>query len=325
MRRYWGIGLTVLLVIGALLLPQGWFALRDASTMGSMHGETVDPLTVTQLDRSYERNIYHRLSSFLEASAADDVVCSRKKIEQDEESLWENISQAQESVLMTVLQDLGFYGIFLDGQNVIESCTQYVLMRKSDGQILLVANDIHLLREDGCHTEMLIDGVDGTVYYAEGEESEGLIEKYGLSPWVDWIDLQAVEWMWLLCDNYQAENINGTGSYSGGWKADGNISVIGSEEKQQSILQYTDLYIRIKREENKQIYCCLLAFGNLSDSWTMEWEVEEGENFRLRFGLHQVIRNIPELAERVAFTDYWSLTDAVEETVAVERWKTDDY
>lgn len=327
MRRYWGIGLTVLLVIGALLLPQGWFVLRDASTMGSMHGETLDPLTVTQLDRSYERNIYNRLSSYLEASATDDVVCSQKDIDQGEESLWENIGQAQESVLLMALQELGYYGIFMGNQNVIESCTQYVLMRKSDGQILLVANDIHMLGEDGCHTEMLIDGVDGTVYYVESELQGESYEKYGLSPWMDWIDPQAVDWMWLLCDNYQSEHLISTEFYSGLWKVEENISVTESDEKQQSILQYTDLYICIKREENKQIYCCLLAFGNLADSWTMELEEVEGESFshRLRFGLHQVIKNIPELAERVAFTDYWSLTDAAEETEAVERWKTDDY
>lgn len=325
MRRYWGIGLTVLLVIGALLLPQGWFALQDASTMGSMHGEALDPLTVTWLDHSYERNIYNRLRAYLEASAVDDVVCSRKEIEQDEESLWENIGQAQESVLMMVLRDLGFYGIFADGQNVIESCTQCVLMRKSDGQILLVANDIHLRREDGGHTEMLIDGVDGTVYYAESEESEGFYEKYGLSPWGDWIEPQAVEWLWLLNDNYQSEPVNIIGVYSDSWKVEENMSIIGSPGEWQGVLEYTDFYIRIKKEENKQIYCCLLAFGNLSDSWTMEWKDVEGENFRLQFGLHQVIRNIPELAERAAFTDYWSLTDAMEETEAVERWKTDDY
>ncbi|MBO5283330.1 MAG: hypothetical protein J6B43_09435 [Lachnospiraceae bacterium] len=321
MRRYWGIGLTVLLVIGALLLPRGWFALRDASTMGSMHGEALDPLTVTQLDRSYERNIYKRLSSYLEAAAIEDVVCSQKDIDQEEESLWDNISQAQESVLMTALQDLGYYGIAVGRQSVIESCTQYVLMKKSDGQILLVANDIHLLREDGCHTEMLIDGVDGTVYYAESEERAESYEKYGLSPWMDWFDSQAVDWMWLLCDNYQSENINSTAFDSGYRDVEENISAVGSEEKQQYILQYTDRYIGIISEENKQSYCCLLAFGNLADSWTVELEAveEEAFSYRLRLGLHQVIRNIPELAEKVAFTDYWSLTGAAEETEAAER------
>lgn len=313
MKRYWGIGLTVLLVIGALLLPQGWFALRDASTMGSMHGEALDPLTVTQLDRSYERNIYNRLRIYLEASAVDDVVCSQKEIGQDEESLWENIGQAQESILMMVMPDLGFYGIFVDRQNVIESCTQYVLMRKSDGQILLVANDIHLLREDGSHTEMLIDGIDGTVYYAEDEESGGFYEKYGLSPWADWIESQAVEWMWLLNENYQSEPIDGTGAYIDSWEVEENCFIISNTGEWQSVLEYTDFYIRIRKEENKRIYCCLLAFGNLSDSWTMEWEETDG-NFRLRFGLRQVIRNIPEMAERAAFTDYWNLTgEGIEE------------
>ncbi len=316
MRRYWGIGLTLLLVAGALLLPWGWFALRDASTMGSIHGETLDPLTVTQLDRSYERSIYNRLSAYLEASAADDVVCSRKEIEQDEESLWENIGQAQESTLLMAAQALGYdYGVFVDRQDVIESCTQYVLMRKSDGQILLAANDIHLLRKDGCHTEMLIDGVDGTVYYAEYEENGEFYEKYGLSSWMDWIEPQAVEWLWMLNDSYQSEPINRTEAYYDSIKVKENFSIVSNTEEWQGVLEYTDFSIRIRKEENKRIYCCLLAFGSLSDSWTMEWEEEDG-NFRLRFGLYQVIRNIPELAEKAVLTDYWSLTgeEEIEET-----------
>lgn len=306
MRRYWGIGLTLLLVAGALLLPWGWFALRDASTMGSIHGETLDPLTVTQLDRSYERDLYNRLCAYLEASAADDVVCSQKDIDQEEESLWANISQAKESVLMIMLADLDYYVSSADGQTSIESCTQYVLMRKSDGQILLVANYIRLLKEDGSHTELLIDGVDGTVYYMESEESRGYYEKYGLTPWMDWTDPQALEWMWLLRENYQSEVID-SNAYTVSWQVEGDSLV-------QDVLQYTDLYIRVKRQENKQIYCCLLFFGNLSDSWTMELEEMEGENFgfRRRFGLYQVIRHIPELAEKAALTDYWSLTSEEE-------------
>ncbi len=61
MGRYLGMGMTVLLVMAAVYLPQGWFALRDAASLDRVQEEVLAPLMVAQLDRSYERDIYQRM------------------------------------------------------------------------------------------------------------------------------------------------------------------------------------------------------------------------------------------------------------------------
>ena len=146
-------GLAVLLVMTALYLPQGWFALRDAASLGRVQGEALAPLMVAQLDRSYERDINQRMRTYMEAYVQGDVNCSSKEIDPSDESLWEIINQADNCQLMDRLQGLQFVsnGAMAGWDSNIESCIQYVLIRRSDGQILLVANDILLDKGDGCH------------------------------------------------------------------------------------------------------------------------------------------------------------------------------
>ena len=52
-------------------------------------------------------------------------------------------------------------------------------------------------------------------------------------------------------------------------------------------------------------FCCLLAFGELADSWTMEVETLYREKVqRIRLGLPWVVRAIPEMAERISLAEY---------------------
>lgn len=306
MKRFLGIGLTLLLVIGAIFIPQGWFALKDASIMEDIHGGFLDPLAVTQLDRSYERNIYDRMSAYMEAAAIENVMCSQKEVDPESDSLLENLGQAESSVLMMVLLDDEYLSI---GSNiVVESCSQYTLMRKSDGQILLVANDLHLVKEDGCHMELLIDGVDGTVYYLESEEN------IALPGFLYWSEGLCAKWLWMLCDNYQIAtvdtvNIEKYETENTAFFDMDKQTVLKEELSQVYIDEWGGIYVRLKGETGKDTYCCRLYFGPLSDSWTMEMEEGTGEGYagRIRLGFHSIIQYIPELAERVAFVDYWSI------------------
>ena len=51
--------------------------------------------------------------------------------------------------------------------------------------------------------------------------------------------------------------------------------------------------------------CCLLAFGELADSWTMELAKKDQKTFyRVRMGLPWVVRAIPEMAERISLAEY---------------------
>lgn len=319
--RYLGIGMAVLLVLAALYLPQGWFALRDAASQGRVQGEALVPLTVAQLDRSYERDIYERMRAFMEAYAGEDVNCSTKEIDPDNESLWENIRQAESCLLLDVLRSEAYLTSPEEKgwDSVIESCTQYVLMRQSDGQILLVANDICLDKGDGCRQELLIDGVDGTVYYLYSEETER-----APSLW-EWVDFDAWTWWWMLNDTYHTEagkaleslydnleddvyiEINeDNGAMMIGGKPNGQAGLYDPES--QRVLGYPQ--ISMYEAGDVDSCCCLLDFGQSQGSWTMEIEKwgSQGKvakfSYQIRLGLPEVVKSIPEMAERISLMEY---------------------
>lgn len=313
--RYMEIGLAVLLVLAALYLPQGWFVLRDAASMGRVQGEALAPLMVAQLDRSYERDIYQRLRAYMEAYAREDVNCSSKEVDPGDESLWENISQAEDCRLMAALKGWQYVtDASMKGQeSVIESCSQYVLMRKSDGQILLVANDILLDKGYGRHMELLIDGVDGTLYYLESEEEN----YYPLLPkWFD--DSYAWDWWWLLNETYctedekrlEEEYNEEMGRVALGREGSLTVNVYNTEYAGQydsdgiSVSDFSGTWVL--NEGDTDIYCCLLTFGEVQDSWAMEIEKQEGEDYfyRIRVGLPGVVNSVPEMAERISLTEY---------------------
>lgn len=331
-NRYLGMGLAVLLVLAALFVPQGWFALRDAASVGRVHGEALSPLMVAQLDSRYEQDIHDRMSAYMEAMALQDVMCSSKEIDPNNESLWDNIGQAENTLLMEVLR-AEKYVLTAEEQgwdSVIENCTQYVLMRKSDGQILLVANDIRLDKGNGCHMELLIDGVDGTVYYLESEEDHSV-------HWLrNWLDDRAWNWWWILNDTYYTEDaqILNEGSYyedyedtvtfsiSSGASVsaiyDGATNIKNMTESEMEVVEagwlagwvriFNEAYpnIWVSSSMNKDIYCCLLAFGEIADSWAMEIETQDEEDFvyRIRLGMPGVVNLIPEMAERISLAEY---------------------
>ncbi len=304
MGRYLGIGLAALLVLAAIYLPQVWFALRDAASLGRIQGESLAPLMVAQLDRSYERDIYKRMRAYMEAYTQEDVNCSSKEIDPENESLWENIEQTDNCILMNAL--LGWQYVTnapMKGlEPVIVSCNQYVLMRRSDGQILLVANDILLDKGDGCHMELLIDGVDGTVYYLESEENN----YYPLLPkWFD--DAYAWEWRQVLNETYYTEE-----------KKREDESFASGAEIYVSTDRESSVYVESNRSYSgyanpwvtkagiTDIYCCLLTYGEEQFSWSMEIEKPQGEDFyyRIRAGLPGVVSPIPEMNERISLAEY---------------------
>ena len=336
LKRYLEMGLAVLLVLAALFVPQGWFLLRDGALAGRVQGETLSPLIVAQLDNSYEQDIQERMSACLAAINSQDVMCSSKEIDPGSESLWENIGQAQKNML---LEALNWSVVRLmderEGwQPDIESCMQYALMRKSDGQILLVANDIRLDKGDGSHMELLLDGVDGTIYYLESQK-----DHVGYS-WHEWIDNRALrcwEWRQILNDVYCAEktdivDIEGYGTENGVWvfhgqeinsempaydAYDGLINLNELTEKEledlerQAVLCATEdgcvktWFYAVHGSSHAYTYCCLLAFGEAADSWTMEVETWDQREFqRVQLGLPWVVRAIPEMADRISMTEY---------------------
>lgn len=343
LNRYLGIGLPVVLVLAALFVPQGWFALRDAASADRVHGEVLSPLMVAQLDRSYERDIHERMSSCLEAIASQDVLCSSKEVDPGNESLRENIELAERSVMMeTLIHDQFMASPEKQGlDSAIVSCTQYVLMRQSDGQILLVANDIHMDKGDGWHMELLLDGVDGTVYYLENEEFAFRPE---MRKWME--GYGAWNWWWILNDTYYTEEVKQLNdyydkedaeiiAYDASISYDANIQKVDERNgivwitkyneygEMTDELSFTEAEVEALKAEgrwafeggnpniwvssvmNKETYCCLLSFGKISDSWTMEVEEdEEGLLCWIRLGLPSVIQAIPEMAQRISLAEY---------------------
>lgn len=317
--RYMGIGLAALLVFTAIYLPRIWFALRDAASLGRIQGEVLAPLMVAQLDRSYERDIYKRMRAYMEAYAQGDVNCSSKEIDPGDESLRANMEQMDNCVLMDILRGWSYVteSPMKGLETVIESCSQYVLMRRSDGQILLVANDIRLDKGDGCHMELLIDGVDGTVYFLESEENK---TTYPLLP--QWFDVPyAWEWWRVLSDTYYTEE-----------KKNAEELELYIQERERSALEAeTDVnsaaYVEINAyrgdlddyssdtwavsEGITDIYCCLLNVGEERYSWTMEIDKQKREDFfyQIRLGLPGVVNSIPGMAGRISLAEYAQVRD----------------
>lgn len=336
LKRYLGMGLAVLLVLAALFVPQCWFALRDAAAVDRVHGEVLSPLMVAQLDRSYERDIYERMSTFLAAVNSQDVICSSKEIDPASEALWENIGQAEENGLVKALNwNVVVLMAEEEGwQPSIESCMQYALVRKSDGQILLVVNDIWLDKGDGQRMELLLDGVDGTIYYLE---SGWELVANMWHEWYDNLDRQCWKWWQKLnavyytkenkmvdTEDHGAENATLTGrktdTVAAAYDAyDGLVNLNGLTAEEIEILRRwmlcvdddgrVKIWFRTVYEDNNacitRIFCCLLAFGELADSWTMEVEMSyQEEDQRVRLGLPWVVHAIPEMAERVSLAEY---------------------
>lgn len=335
MKRNWGrflgIGLAAALVAAALYFPKGWFALRDAASQGRIQEESLAPLMVAQLDRSYENDINERMRAFLEAYALGDVNCSAKEVDPESESLWENMGDGENCLLMVALMDQLFMTtpVWYGWDPTIESCTQYVLIRKSDGQILLVANDIRLDKGNGRHMELLLDGVDGTVYYLESEENSTppRLRK--------WLDDRVWDWWWVLNESYHTEEVKLLNESQGEETNSASIVVdvtgavydtyngqflnlYGDGKKEfvtngaTQIFRYVDPELWVSVETNKEIYCCLLSFGEFSDSWTMEIEsLESGDyQYRIRLGLPGIVKSIPEMAGRISLAEYGQAYEA---------------
>lgn len=317
--RYVGIGIAVLLVLAALYLPQVWFALRDAASQSRVQGEALVPLTVAQLDRSYERDIYERMCAFMEAYAKEDVNCSTKEIDPETESLWENIRQSETCILLEALRDAAYMTLSEEKgwDSVIESCTQYVLMRQSDGQILLVANDICLDRGDGCRQELLIDGVDGTVYYLYSEETGRLP-----SLW-EWVDFEAWNWWWILNDTYHTETAKTLEELYFNLEEDTTIYIdagrainkktgeqVGFYDPESGrIFGYPEMMLS-SSVDDVDTCCCLLDFGQTQSGWSMEidaWGRKDKSAaflYQIRLGLPGVVNSIPEMKERISLPEY---------------------
>lgn len=333
--RFLGIGLAAALVAVALYFPRAWFALRDAASQGRIQEESLAPLMVAPFDRSYERDIYERMRAYIEAYAQGDVNCSAKEIDPESETLQENIDDGKSSLLLEALieqmyvRDAKMYGWI----PTIESCTQYVLMRKSDGQILLVANDIRLDKGDGCHMELLLDGVDGTVYYLQSEE-------YNFGPRLKkWLDDRVWDWWWILNESYCTEDIKSLNESYEEQPYDSDRILVGTDgviydtltgqsvnldinwDKNQTLLNGGTQFIRyaypnlwVSVEKNKETYCCLLSYGELSHSWSMEIESLDSGNYqyRIRLGLPGIVKSIPEMAARISLAEYEEVYDAEE-------------
>lgn len=325
LKQYLWAGLVVLLVAAALSVPQGWFALRDAASLNRTHGEALSPLMVAQLDSSYEHDIHERMTAYMDAMAKRDVICSSKEMDPDTELLWENIRQSQDSILMQGL--LGNNYVHEYGwDSTIESCTQYALMRQSDGQILLVANDIRLDKGDGCHMEILLDGVDGTVYYLESEED---VSRPPMAVWMD--DGSAWDWWLVLNITYQSEDVRllneNASEYVQGAVYDADIvernenalaadweyffSKLSPSERENRedtawVRVFNDAYpgLWVSSAKDKDVYCCQLAFGEISVSWAMDLETRDKESYRIRMGLPGVVKYIPEMAGRISLAEY---------------------
>lgn len=315
-ERYLGIGMAVLLVLAALYLPQGWFALRDAALQGRVQGESLVPLTVAQFDRSYERDIFERMRAYMEAYAQEDVNCSAREIDSDTELLWENVRQAENCVMMGALIKDEYLTPLEKWEFSIENCTQYVLMRRSDGQILLVANDICLDKGNGCKQELLIDGIDGTVYYLYSEENARI---HSIQ---EWFDFRAWEWWWILNDTYHTETAGTVEQLFYNPEESTSVSISGGrvinekngeqigfyDPESGRILDYPAMWM--SSLDDVDTWCCLLDFGENYSSWTLEVEAAGRKDksavalYQIRLGLPGVVNSIPEMAERISLAEY---------------------
>ncbi len=337
MRRYLGIGLAILLIMTALFLPGCWFWMRDLASLNRVQGETLAPLMVAQLDSSYENDVYRRLSTYFAACDTEDVICSAKEIAPDSEAVRENVMQQENSPLMELLMNRGYlFYAYLEkgiwpydevGKTLrVESCTQYVLIRESDGQILLVANDIQLTSENGFQVELLLDGLDGTLYYAEGSTG-GYPYEAPMSEWTDW---DARDLWGVLNEIYYTEFAQtkeedeaalvydhidvgkNTSSYSG----ISEVSLYGADGKELAFstyfqdvdwirfMGYESAEIWVASWGDKDVFCSQLSFGSSTASWSMEAEEEESHNYCIRMGFPEVVRFIPEMDRRIELAQY---------------------
>ncbi|MCM1120692.1 MAG: hypothetical protein NC543_15170 [bacterium] len=326
LKQYLWVVLALLMAAVALSVPWGWFALRDAASLNRTHGEALSPLMVTELDHSYERDVNERMRAYNLAQNTDGLLCSSKEIDPGNASLWENISQAQDNQMMDALRSMRCVLIWGDtGMDAfIESCTQNVIMRQSDGQILLVVNNIRLVKDDGRHMELLLDAVDGTIYYLESEEIHSVHRMW------DWSEDIVWDWWWLLNQAYQADDAKWanvtvdeetTKEMYIDWEKHiaqaekynelNTLETDGWSEEEKTAMRWLRIYsedwpcIWTRCTWNKDTYCCMLGFGELSNGWTMEIEEQEDEfHYRIQLGMYHVVNAIPELAQRVSLTEY---------------------
>ncbi len=305
MKRYAGIGMAVLLILAALFVPKGWFALRDAASSNNFQEGSLAPLVVAELDRSYERRVYERIRNYLGAQATGDVICSSKEIDTENENLEEELYQAMNCVLVSALQDRGYMmlGEKLGGAPVgIESCTQYVLIRESDGQILLVANDILLSKGEGIYAELLIDGVDGTVYYLSSDEYGDIRKTQALLHDGD-IEL----WYWLANDNYAILSEVYESAHDDMEETE-DVTLNVQENVASTVINYLDNAYSdawIYEDESALTFCYRLLFGQNMTSWSLEIDdIEESNYIRLRVGFQAIVSAIPEMAQRIELSRY---------------------
>lgn len=325
LKQYLWVVLALLMAAVALAFPRGWFALKDAASLNRTHGEELSPLMVTELDHSYEKDVNERIRAYNLAQNTDGLLCSSKEIDSSNASLWENISQAEDNQLMDALRTSKYVRMLGDEgmEASIESCTQHVIMRQSDGQILLVANDIRLVNDDGRHMELLLDAVDGTIYYLESEEIHSVHRMW------DWSEDIAWNWWWIANKAYQTDDVKWadvtvdeemTKEMYTDWEknvaqaGEFNLNYMESgdwSDEEKSVVRWIRIYsegwpcIWTKCTQGKDTYCCMLGFGELSNGWTMEMEQQEEEfHYRIQLGMYHVVNAIPELAQRVSLTEY---------------------
>lgn len=340
MRKYLGLGLTIILAAAALFLPGLWFWLRDLSSLNRVQGETLAPLMVAQLDSSYEKDVYRRLSAYFAACNQEDVICSAKEIDPDSEAVRENVMQLEDCGLMQLMLDGGYffyeylnYGIWpydeMGNTLLVERCTQYVLIRESDGQILLVANDIQLTDENGLRMELLLDGLDGTLYYAES--SEGTEYHYVDVAMSEWSDGDAWDLLEILNETYHldfsrliGEDEEAVLTYDSLYwhkntasnSTDPRVFLYGAGGKESAFSEYLQDADRINfmgfepaeiwmaSWDDKDVFCSQLSFGDTAASWSLEVEEAEPHTYRARMGFPEVVRFIPEMARRIELPQY---------------------
>lgn len=311
MKRFAGIGMAVLLILAALFLPRGWFVLRDAAALDNFHEESLAPLMVAELDSSYERRTFERIRNYMGAQATGDVICSSKDVDIGNESLQEELEQAMTCTLVNVLQEYGFVGLGEEyGAPVeIESCTQYVLIRESDGQILLVANDILLSKGDGIYAELLIDGVDGTVYYLSSDEYGDIRDMQFLL-----YDSDIQLWYRVANDTYAILSEANESAYTDVEVNESyDLNINGA--KTGTLINYLDSAYSdawIYEDESSLTFCYRLPFGQNLTSWSLEInDIEENKLIRLQVGFQAIVSAIPEMAQRIELARYDEFSERV--------------
>lgn len=302
MKRFAGIGMVVLLILAALFLPRGWFVLRDAAALDNFHEESLAPLMVADLDSSYERRTFERIRNYMGAQATGDVICRSKDVDIENAGLQEELEQAMTCTLMNVLQEYGLVELGYGAPIEIESCTQYVLIRESDGQILLVANDILLSKGDGIYAELLVDGVDGTVYYL-GSDEYGNIRKVQSVLYDSDIQL----WYWVASDTYALLSDNDESPYTD-VEVNESYTLNVSGEKTGALTSYLDSAysdVWIYEDESSLTFCYRLPFGQNLTSWSLEInDIEENNLIRFQIGFQAIVSEIPEMAQRIELAQY---------------------